>query len=213
MPSVYRTIKPLPPLQGEAYNISEIIELNYRKSHIKTNPITHPLPSGQLLDPQFVMNLPQLKAFNRHHHSNLGNYFQASEEPEEPEQQRYNLRSQTMVGDFSLLEEETGPTFQGQPISVTVIENFEPTQVANKKSILKTNERNISHSTMMETLLQNISGDQLPAAMAGLQFHVDLSSDEEDKQVSIHRYQYLKLLEQYKQGQLQCNLSNKSDSQ
>ena len=114
-----------------------------------------------------------------------------------------------MVGDFSLIEEETGPTFQGQPISVTVIENYEPTKLVNKKSILKANEKNISHSAMMESLLQNISGDQLPAARAGLQFYVDLSSDEENQQVSMHRYQYLKLLEQYKQGQLQCNLTNK----
>ena len=165
-----------------------------------------PIPSGELLDPQFVINLPQLKAFNRQHHSDLDNYYQ-DEEPdnEEPEQNRYNLRSQSMVGDFSLLEDETGPTFKGQPVSVKVITGFEPTKVTNAKSILKISENNVSHSTMMETLLQTISGDQLPAAMAGIQFHVDLS-DEEKEQVSLHKYQYLKLLNQYKQGQLQCNL-------
>ena len=60
---------------------------------------------------------------------------------------------------------------------------------------------------MMENLLQNISGDQLPATMAGMQFHLDLSAGEDG--VSLHKYQYEKLLEQYKQGHLQANLSNK----
>ena len=88
-----------------------------------------------------------------------------------------------------------------------VITGFEPTKVTDAQSILKNNENNVSHSTMMETLLQNISGDQLPAAMAGMQFHVDLSDEEEE--VSLQKYQYEKLLDQYKQGQLQTNLSNK----
>ena len=61
---------------------------------------------------------------------------------------------------------------------------------------------------MMESLLQNVSGDQLQALMAGMQFHVDLSN-EQGEQTSLQKYQYEKLLEQYKQGQLQTNLSNK----
>ena len=55
--------------------------------------------------------------------------------------------------------------------------------------------------------MQNISGDQLPATMAGMQFHLDLSAEGDD--VSLHKYQYEKLLDQYKQGHLQANLSNK----
>merc|ERR1711867_148077 len=148
-----------------------------------------PIPSGELLDPQFIMNLPQLKAFNRHHHSDLGHYYQDEDtDHEETEQNRYNLRSQSMVGDFSLLEDETGPTFKGQPISVKVIEGFEPTKVTNSRSILKSNKNNMNHSVMMENLLQNISGDQLPATMAGMQFHLDLSAGGDG--VSLHKYQY-----------------------
>merc|ERR1711867_39635 len=102
------------------------------------------------------MNLPQLKAFNRHHHSDLGNYFQDEDpESEDPKQNRYNLRSQSLVGDFSLLEDETGPTFKGESISVKVIEGFEPTKVTNSRSILKSNKNNMNHSVMMENLLQN----------------------------------------------------------
>ena len=88
-----------------------------------------------------------------------------------------------------------------------VITNFKPTNVIKVEGILKRNKNNVSHSAMLESLLQNVSGDQLPAAMAGMQFHLDLSAEEEE--VSLQKYQYEKLLNQYKQGQLQTNLSNK----
>ena len=56
-----------------------------------------PLPTGQLMDPQFLLTLPQLGAFNRHSLADLGNLYNQGEEPEE---HRYNLRSSNVVGDL-----------------------------------------------------------------------------------------------------------------
>ena len=148
------------------------------------------------------MNLPQLKAYNRHYHSDLGHYFRPEEElKEEP---RYNLRSHQAVGDFLIIHEES----MNCPI-VSEEAHIIHHPKLSKKSIMTKRNSSVTNTTMMDNILDFVSGDQLPSLMAGMQFHLDLTNEYNDLPVSAERYKYGKLLQCYKKGQLRQNMSNK----
>ena len=129
-----------------------------------------PLPRGQILDPQFAMNLPQVKAYNRHHHSDLGHFFRPEEPEEEP---RYSLRSHQVIGDFLVIHDEV----MDHPTVAEATHVAHPPR-SDKKTILSKNKSStITNEIMIDNIMDFVSGDQLPSLMAGMQFHLDLANE------------------------------------
>ena len=79
----------------------------------------------------------------------------------------------------------------------------------NKKNNYDKKHSTVTNATMMDNILDFVSGEQLPSLMAAMQFHLDLANEYNDFPVSAERYKYGKLLQCYKKGQLRQNLSNK----
>ena len=76
-------------------------------------------------------------------------------------------------------------------------------------TILKSKDPAANNETMIDNVMDFVSGDQLPSFMAALQFHLDLAKEYELLPVSEERYKYGKLIQCYKKGQLRQNLSHK----
>ena len=146
------------------------------------------------------MNLPNLKAYNRHHHSDLGHFFRPEEQEEEP---RYNLRSHQIIGDFLVIHNEA----MCHPTVAEAAQVSLPPR-SNRKPILSKNT-STDNDIMMDNIMDYVSGDQLPSLMAGIQFHIDLASEYRPLHESAERYKYKKLVQSYKRGQLRQNLSHK----
>ena len=174
-----------------------------------------PLPSGQLLDPAFVIQTPELRRFDRNVVNDLG-YFAPvdSDDIEDDEQaERYNLRSKGhLIGEFSLIEQNGSFFFQGRKSRVTVqpSKNINNEKTLVRKGILKSLPSAVSNDTMVHNCLDYISGNQIKAFVRAIKLSSDLLKEETNPSDTMlyEAYIYKKLLSAYMSGDLQKNISD-----
>ena len=80
------------------------------------------------------------------------------------------------------------------------VDQHQPSVILSDKPILKCRPEIVNDASMMDNILDYVSGDQLPSVMAAMQFHLDTSSENGDMPVSADRYRYDKLLQSYRRG-------------